>query len=416
MLIRALEVEVARVTEIRPGFDDGATGGAGIEPHIENIGFLGKLGAAALGAGEAFRQDLAGVLLKPCVRAFRQDQVAHGVDGVPVQDLMPALGAVEDGDPDAPGALARETPIRPAGNHGVDAVDALLGDPFDALDRHERALAQFIRIDAHEPLHGGTEDGGLVATPAVGILVLQRAFMEQCPALAQHLEHRGVPLLQVHSGELAGLVGEAPLIINRAERGQAVRLAKFEVLAAVPGRRMHHPGAGIHGDVRGSQEHGVSVDKGVAEDESCQIGARVGGDHLHIGDADGLHRRLQERLGEQVIDVAHARHDVLLIGVNCHGEVRWERPRCGRPDDGVAALPRGVAKDAVGIPPQRKANVDRGRGVGAILHLRLRQRGLVVRAPVYRLQTAVDEALLGELAEDIDHLRLEGVIHREVGV
>ncbi len=51
-----------------------------------------------------------------------------------------------------------------------------------------------------------------------------------------------------------------------------------------------------------------------------------------------------------------------------------------------------------------------------ILHLRLRERGLVVNAPVHRLQTLIDKALLEEVKERLGDRRLIRQRHGQVGI
>ena len=106
------------------------------------------------------------------------------VDGGIFQRLA-AFAAEEDGDGDAPDALAGDAPVGAGGDHVGDALLAPGGVPGDALDFVEGALAegggaQFRRcavghggFHVDEPLLGGADDDGVVAAPAVGVGVLE---------------------------------------------------------------------------------------------------------------------------------------------------------------------------------------------------------------------------------------------------
>jgi hypothetical protein len=48
--------------------------------------------------------------------------------------------------------------------------------PFHGLDGVERALAQIVAVHADEPLLGRTEDGRMMAAPAVRVAVLDILF------------------------------------------------------------------------------------------------------------------------------------------------------------------------------------------------------------------------------------------------
>ena len=64
----------------------------------------------------------------------------------------------------------------------------------------------------------------------------------------------------------------------------------------------------------------------------------------------------------------------------------------------------------------RKLDVDGGTVDVLIVDLSLCKRGLVVRAPVYRLESLVDIALLVHLAEHADLSRLELGLHGQIRI
>src|SRR4051812_21485888 len=58
MLVVPFKIDIRRVSQFLPAFQDGAAGGAGIEPDIQNVLFLAEFAPAASGALEPFRQQL----------------------------------------------------------------------------------------------------------------------------------------------------------------------------------------------------------------------------------------------------------------------------------------------------------------------------------------------------------------------
>ena len=79
--------------------------------------------------------------------------------------------AVDGGDADAPGALARQAPVgpQPRTDSRMRFCDARRVPAHALLDRLERAVAVAVVVDDHEPLVGGAEDHRLVAAPAVRV-------------------------------------------------------------------------------------------------------------------------------------------------------------------------------------------------------------------------------------------------------
>ncbi len=114
---------------------------------------------------------------------------------------LAALVAEEDGDGDAPDALAGDAPVGAGGDHVGDALFAPGGVPDDLLDLVEGALAEggvgaFGRdhrgFHADEPLLGGADDDGVVAAPAVRVGVLEGGGAEECAFFFEEFDDDGV--------------------------------------------------------------------------------------------------------------------------------------------------------------------------------------------------------------------------------
>ena len=111
VLVAALGVEVGgAVRDVGVEVHDGVGAGAGLEPDVEDVHLFAELGVAA-GAGGSGREDLFGGAGVPGVGGLFHEEVDDEfVDGGIFQRLG-ALAAEEDGDGDAPGALAADAPV-----------------------------------------------------------------------------------------------------------------------------------------------------------------------------------------------------------------------------------------------------------------------------------------------------------------
>src|SRR6185295_10330959 len=102
--------------------------------------------------------------------------------------------AIEHEDRHAPQLLARDTPVRPGRDHVRNTLLAPGRSPFDGLDGVESALAQLIAVHADEPLFGGAENRGAMASPAVRIAVLDVLFSQECAGIFQYSDDDRVGL------------------------------------------------------------------------------------------------------------------------------------------------------------------------------------------------------------------------------
>ena len=167
ILVAALQIHIGREMQLVPLIHHGGVGGARIEPNVHDIGFLGEVLMAALGAHKALRHQLVGGLLKPDVGAMVMEQVCNMIDGFRGYNICTALIAVENRNRHAPLTLTGNAPVGTLGNHGGHALFAPLRLPGDAVAGIHGSLLD--GVNGAEPLLGGTEDNGLLAAPAMGI-------------------------------------------------------------------------------------------------------------------------------------------------------------------------------------------------------------------------------------------------------
>ena len=117
-------------------------GRAGIEPDVENVVDLFVMVRVVFGReearGRAFRE--------PGVGALLFEGLGDALIDLLVDENFLCVLVDEDRDRHAPGALARDHPIRAIGDHAGDAVFAGWRIPFRDGDLAQRDLAQRVRI------------------------------------------------------------------------------------------------------------------------------------------------------------------------------------------------------------------------------------------------------------------------------
>ena len=319
------------------------------------------------------------------------------------QHRLPAPGAVDRRNRHPPRPLARDTPVRPVGQHVVDPLFPPRGEPLHLRNRSERPVPQVVGVHLDEPLPGGQEDHRVMTPPAVRVSVVERLAVPQPACLGQRHLHLRVGVEDLLAPDNLDVVVEPS---RRPDRGidlQPVAHAGRVVVGAVPRRRVYRAGPLFQCHVVGQHAHRVPVIKRVPEPQPLQgaplqadeRGAEVASDRP--GDLFGQPLGDDDR---RAVDVVEA---VVDLGVERHSEVRGDRPGRGRPDEHrhrpVPQRGCPLRQRLCALGAQRKLDVDRRRGVVFVVHLRLGERGTAVRTPVHRLLALVDHSLLDEPAE-----------------
>ncbi len=355
------------------------------------------------------------------------EELDDGIERGVVHDLLAAVGAGVAGDRHAPVALTADAPVGTLLDHGADAVGRVGRIPLDVLaDLFASLLAQTGLVHRDKPLVGSTEEHRVLAAPAVRIAVRDLLLENQGAALAQELDDVRVGLIGIHAAEgttgaklLAGV--ELAVVIDRhADVGDALLEAGEVVVDAVTGRVVDDTGTVIDTDVIGQQRHALNTvkDRLLVVD----VVEGLGGNHIGLAvdhNRGVLPAKLLAALGSQVLehDLGAAvvlNGDIGGAGLEGNGLVGGDGPRRGRPDDKVDRAVEVL--EAVGLGGHLKAHEDgRARLVG-VLDLGLGKCGVAVLAPVNRLVTAIDHALIEHGLEDLDVGGVMLVIERQIGV
>ena len=174
VLVRPFEVEVGGPGAAAVAEGEGV-GAAAFEPDVDDVHDLFVVGRVA-----AFAEEAGGGAAIPGVGAFGAEGVDDPGDDGRVTEGFACAAVGEDGDGDAPGALAGDAPVGAAGDHGGDAVAAGFGDEGGFGDGVEGAGADvFGPVHADEPLGGGAVDDGRLAAPGVGVGMEEGAAGEE---------------------------------------------------------------------------------------------------------------------------------------------------------------------------------------------------------------------------------------------
>ena len=424
MLVGAFQIEIGtRAAFVAHGVRAAhhmPMGGAGIEPDIEGVGDLFVLCSF-------LAEQLGCVELRPGLDAALLDtlrHLLHQLDGTRVQ--LAAFLVQEERDRHAPGALARDAPVRAPGDHAVQARLAPGRDELGLLDGVQRAAAQRAAVvsdlvHTDEPLRRGAVDQRRLVPPAVHVAVLDRLVLEQRADLGELFDDRRVGLPDELAAEERQVRDVDTVALHRAENVvilHAVVLAGAEVVLAVGRRRVDDTGTGTGFHVVGQVDRGEALVERMAEADQLQHLAFATGDDF-TGQAVALQAGLDQFLGQQQQALAGVDQRIDELGVHVQRLVGRNGPGRGGPDHDAGRLGQigqtERSSQLVGIF-DLEGDVD---GIGflvLILDLGLRQRRTAVEAPVHRLQALEDEAAFDQFGQGADFPRFIGKVHGLVRV
>ena len=301
--------------------------------------------ATALGAGEAGRQEIHGLFGIPDVGAFLGEAFENRLDyGLVGNDVIAGI-AIEGGDRNAPGTLARDHPVGPVCDHVRDSLFAPGWEPLHVLDGVECVLPQIVAIHADEPLVGAAKDGGVVAAPAMRVRVLVIRLLEQGSMGLEDPDDDRVRFPDGLANELIGqdaacAFGVEKLAggIDRAIGGNAVELRDDEVVHAVTGSGMDSASTGFEGDVVAYDAERIAIEKRVAKDSFVEGRAIESTDDMRLGPVEFFCNGFEQALGNDVDGVIDFIGYIFKAGVETDGHVSRDGPRGGGPDEAVNIL------------------------------------------------------------------------------
>ncbi len=179
MLVRAFEIhhgifaavtfahDAGELRKLLRVFQHEGVGRARIEPDVENVVHLLEFRRIEIGR-EKTRAILVG---EPCVGTFFLEGIHDAFVHALVDQRFAGIFIDEHCNRHAPGALARDHPVRAVLDHAIDAVLARLRHPFHVLDALQCEAAErgierrdFL-VHRDEPLRGVAIDHRLLRAP-----------------------------------------------------------------------------------------------------------------------------------------------------------------------------------------------------------------------------------------------------------
>ena len=333
--------------------------------------------------------------------------------------VLAALLAVEHRDGHAPDALAGNAPVAAVTDHAGHTVMAPGRLPLHTVDGLVNILLE--GVNGAEPLLGGTEDDGMMAAPAMGILVGDVLHTHQMAGLPDMLQNHLVGRPHLETGKLTCLLGEIAAIVHRHHDGQLgiVIDADFKVLNAVAGSSMDAAGAALQRDMVAQDHQTGAIKEGVLVFQQFQFAAQhhIGQD-LILLDMAGVHGGLDQSRRHNMHLVTDLDKGVFHGGVQTGGHVGGQRPGGGGPDHDprLVQLDAMFRQNALGVGRQLIAHIDGIALILGVLDFRLGQRGTVFRAPVDGLHALVDIALFSHFAENLHLPCLKLRAQRQIGI
>ena len=414
VLVVALDVDVGGPGVARLALED-VLGGAGLEPDVEDVEFFFEILPAAGGAGGARRDERGRVPEEPGVGALGGEDLGDVAADRGVGERPAAGLALEGRDGHAPGALARDAPVGPAGDHAVDPLPAPLGDPADAGDGLAGLGPEAGLVHGDEPLLGGPEDDRVLAAPAVRVGVRDLGLLEERPVLLHVGGDAGVGLEDLEPGVARDVGREAAVVVDGRVDVDAVGDAGQVVVVAVARGGVDAARAVVERDVLGQDEERVAVDERVAGLEALELAAGERGQDLGRRPAELLGDDREEPLGHDVDVALDLGRGVLVFGMKGDGHVGRQGPGGRRPDDDVDAAALEGRELRAEVGDDLETDIDRGGGLVLVFDLGLGQGGPVVDAPVDGALALVDLAVLEEGAQVLEHFGLIGRVHGQIG-
>ncbi|CCX38695.1 uncharacterized protein BN452_00310 [Clostridium sp. CAG:1013] len=263
-----------------------------------------------------------------------------------------------------PPQLTGDAPVLDVLHPVVVGLFHTLGDEANGAVLHHVNGGAGQGLHLHEPLSGHTGLHHSVAALAGTHIVLDGLDLNEVAALFQILNDLLTGIQTGHTGVLATVFVDGTVLVHHVDDGQVVALAHLEVVGVVGGGNLHHASAEVHF-------------------------------HVLVGD----HRDLTAHQGQDHV-LAHQVLVPLVLGMDCHGSIAQHGLRTGGSQFHIAG--------AVG---QRIPQVPEGTFLLLEFHLRVRDGGLAVGAPVDDPLAPVDQALVIQLDEHVAHSFGTALVH-----
>ena len=293
------------------------------------------------------------------------------------------------------------------------------GNPFYfIMNRIQGRIAE--SVHGSKPLLGSPVDDGVLATPAMGVLVMDILFTQQESQFRQVFQDRyiGVKHKQAFKA-LAGFRRHLTLFVYGADNRYIVFQAGQIVHVAVTAGRMYTAGTGFQVNIVCQTNHGFTMivfrermlafrkfhftafyrAQYVAQSQSCF--------RRHIIDQLAGHE-------QHFVTVFHK--GILKIRVQRHRHVAGNSPGRGGPDYNINRPAVHAFRSLAIVFGQREFDINGRRLLVCIFNFRFRQCGFAMGAPVNRFQSFINVTLVGHGAKYANLLRFKRMLQGQIGM
>ncbi len=195
-----------------------------------------------------------------------------------------------------------------------------------------------------------------------------------------------------------------------------VGVAHQVILRAMAGRGVDGSGALFKRDVIAQNSQGIALQERVAEDSLLKLFAGERGEQLQFLPIAGFGRGVYQILGDEIDNAVIFNRRVGESRVITDGEIRRNGPGRGGPDEAKDAFAGQGRIDGLGGRGQGEFHPNGRAGMVFVLDFGLGQRRAVMDAPVDRLQSFVNEALVQKIDERLGDDGFVLGAHREVRI
>ncbi len=187
---------------------------------------------------------------------------------------------------------------------------------------------------------GGSEDDGILAAPAVGILVRNMLFSQQHARILQFLQYGFVGGLIEQSCKGPCFLGQMALAVNRHHNTQLrIFLAHLKVLCTVSGSGMNAAGTGFQRNMVPHNNQGITVQEGMSTNHVFQLIALDFAKSLIFGKTCHCHDAFHQFLGHDIaFTVVSFHHNIIKLRIETYGQVAGQGPCGGGPDNHIQVI------------------------------------------------------------------------------
>ncbi len=247
--------------------------------------------------------------------------------------------------------------------------------------------------------------------------MLQRFLFHQAARFPKFFNDRGIGFKYELSGKKVHLRRKTPVVVDRGIGLQPILHADFVVFTAVPGRRMHAPGAGLKGHMIAQNHQRIPLIEWVPAFQVFQFAGRHFGQNRVGCNAEffhaGFHHVPSQNKHFLVRNLDGGINEIRMQG---NGQICRKGPGRGGPDHDGNGFTGNTRHLAAQIRLKGELDKDGRRGFIMVFNFSLCQGRLALTAPVNGFFAAKQIVRQCEFQAFGGNDRLVGVVHGQIGI